>query len=258
MEPTTEQLKQEIDVLRKELAGYTTEMKSFRSVHVSRRGVEGGRGEKGEVGATGAPGQSITGATGRPGKDADVTEVVAAAQAAMSRELTAFQGALSGVIVEELKTAGFLDADGKAILLQPRDGVDGKNSEVPGPRGVPGASVVGPNGKDATVKIGRVDCGDVASVTVRETLNGPVLDFVLPRGERGSDGAASTVAGPEGKPGRDSDVSEEMDAFRTEINKQVSAISTQLEARTRHIAKGDIAAAIRGHLAESHSNDGSK
>jgi hypothetical protein len=220
----------------------------------SRKGADGGRGETGAPGRDGKNSE-VPGPQGRPGKDADIGEVVVLAKAALASDVAAVHASVSVVVVQALKDAGVIDQDGKAILLVPRDGVDGRDSEVAGPRGIPGASIIGPsgvNGRDAVVKIGNVVSGDVASVTIRETSAGQVLDFVLPRG---SDGADSVVAGPEGKPGRDSDVSQQMDDFRTAINGEVAGITAQLEGRTRHIAKGDIAAAIRGHLNQFHSND---
>jgi hypothetical protein len=243
--------------LKSKLASFEKLHADFQHWNNSRRGVQGGRGETGTPGRDGKnseiPGPQ--GAPGRNGQDANIGESVAAAQAAMERELAAFRAALSGAIAQELKTAGVVDEAGKAILIP---GPAGQNSVVPGPAG---ASIVGPAGKDAApakdgrdavVRIGNVLSGDIASVTVRETPEGQVLDFVLPRGQRGETGAASQVAGPEGKPGRD--MTEEMDAFRSEINKQVGVISIQLENRLRRIWKDDAQAAIRGHLVESHKN----
>lgn len=51
----------------------------------------------------------------------------------------------------------------------------------------------GPQGMDgqaATVQIGKVESGDVASVTNVGTENAAILDFVLPKGEAGAQGPA--------------------------------------------------------------------
>lgn len=249
--------RQEFDALKALVEKMTAQHAEFLAVHVSRRGVAGGRGDVGPTGATGSqgiPGQSIVGPAGR---DANIGECVAAAKASLASDIAAVHASISVAVDQALKVAGVIDQDGKAILLVPRNGVDGRDSEVAGPRGIPGASIIGPsgvNGRDAVVKIGNVVSGDVASVTVRVVDGVSYFDFVLPRGERGSDGADSMIAGPEGKPGSDADVAEGFESFKAELNKQVGAISGQLETRFRRIAKDDIAAALRGHISDSHKN----
>ena len=74
-------------------------------------------------------------------------------------------------------------------------GRDGRDSVVPGPKGEKGdLGAIGPCPK---VRIGRVVTGDEAAVFIEGSPEEPVLNFVLPRGERGPVGAA----GRDGKHG---------------------------------------------------------
>lgn len=233
-------LQQQIDELRTELAKYTKEHAEFRSVHVSRRGHPGGQGERGATGATGSPGSQ-----GVPGRNARVVigTVVAGVEASAS-------------ITEQ--------ADGVHVLnlVLPRglQGERGADSTVAGPAGKDGESIKGErgesgkdaapakdgvngtNGRDAVVRIGNVVAGEVAGVSVRETSDGQVLDFVLPRGERGQTGVgASGKDGATGPAGKDSEGFTQSEIAR-------------MEARFRNIWKNDIQAALRGHFNESHFN----
>jgi hypothetical protein len=105
---------------------FAAEMKQFRSVHVSRRGVAGPAGSPGERGLPG--GQGAQGNPGRDGKNADVSEVIVAAKQQMQSDLAAFQAGLASAIVSELKRSGVLDESGRAIPGP--TGKDGKDGVV--------------------------------------------------------------------------------------------------------------------------------
>ncbi len=109
---------------------------------------------------------------------------------------------LSQAVISELLRSGVIGEDGKAILVP---GPAGADSQVPGPKG---DSIVGPTGRDAVdgkpgrdakIALGSVVAGEEASVILREDNGVQVLDFVLPRGERGEAGATgASVVGPKG------------------------------------------------------------
>mgnify|MGYP000240400747 CR=1 FL=1 len=77
---------------------------------------------------------------------------------------------------------------------QGRDGLPGRDSVVPGPKGDKGDQ--GCLGLTPEFSIGQVTTGDVASVILGGSVDKPVLNFVIPRGERG-------FAGQPGKNGKD-------------------------------------------------------
>jgi hypothetical protein len=77
---------------------------------------------------------------------------------------------------------------------QGRDGLAGRDSTVPGPKGDKGD--VGKTGDMPLLTIGQVVTGDVPSVILGGSREEPVLNFVLPRGDRG-------FAGQPGKNGKD-------------------------------------------------------
>lgn len=77
---------------------------------------------------------------------------------------------------------------------QGRDGQAGRDSMVAGPKGDKGDA--GKTGELPIITIGQVITGDQASVILGGTREEPVLNFVLPRGERG-------FAGLAGKAGKD-------------------------------------------------------
>src|SRR6266851_3213771 len=181
----------------------------------SRRGTEGARGPAGADSTV--PGPS--------GKDADPRECVEVAKNAIHAELVsvlkevrslqvefraaeqASETALSQAVILELLKSGAIDDTGKAVLITGPAG-----PAIPGPKG---DSVVGPSGRDgvdgvdAKIVIGDISVGTKASVSVREENGVQVLDFVLPRAERGEqglpgrDGADSVVSGPAGPEGRE-------------------------------------------------------
>ena len=75
-----------------------------------------------------------------------------------------------------------------------RDGLAGRDSTVVGPTGPKGDC--GKTGELPILSIGQVVTGDVASVILGGSREEPVLNFVLPRGDRG-------FAGQSGKNGKD-------------------------------------------------------
>lgn len=75
-----------------------------------------------------------------------------------------------------------------------RDGLPGRDSTVAGPTGPKGDC--GRTGDIPSISIGQVVTGEVASVILGGTKEEPVLNFVLPRGERG-------FAGQPGRAGKD-------------------------------------------------------
>ncbi|SRR6266568_197458 len=181
------------------IAKYLTELQLHRD---SRRGLDGTRGPQGEPGVSNIPGP--------PGKDADPAQAAEIVKVLLRRdfqtlienlesEIIAAKAALRWAVIEELKASGFVDSDGNAI---------------PGPTGASGATVVGPkgdpgidgksiqsppgrDGRDAKIVIGSVVAGDIASASLHDDGDGTfILDLVLPRGEKGETGAASTVPGP--------------------------------------------------------------
>jgi hypothetical protein len=77
---------------------------------------------------------------------------------------------------------------------QGRDGLPGRDSAVPGPKGDKGDC--GKTGELPIITIGQVVTGEQASVILGGTREEPVLNFVLPRGDRG-------FAGQPGKNGKD-------------------------------------------------------
>jgi len=115
------------------------------------------RGLRGESGPAGVP----SNIPGPPGKDADPAEV---AELLKPDLIAAIKSEIRPAIVEELKSSGVIDADGKAILIP---GPEGKPSTIPGP--------MGPAGRDSTVP--------------------------GPRGEIGPAGRDSVVPGPRGESG---------------------------------------------------------
>jgi hypothetical protein len=199
-------LKAQVAKLAEKVESFAKEHGEFHSVHVSRRGVEGPRGLQGEPGPAGQ--------TGAPGKDADPAQVAEIVKKALKYdvqattreferllkdlefEFGAAKAALRWAVIEELKAAGVIDSEGEAIL---KPGPAGKDSTVAGPKGDAGLAgrdgFAGRDGRDATIQIGSVITGETASVSLREKDGVQILDFVLPRGEKGPEGPQ----GPQGQ-----------------------------------------------------------
>jgi len=178
------------------LEKYLTELQAHRD---SRRGLDGVRGEQGPQGEVGPVGPS-----------ADVREVVEAAKAAMKEEFGTLHKflnaeALAEIINHQLKLAGVIDEDGKAVLIPGPKGDTGAASTIPGPegergdrgergergdrglKGEPGASnTPGPVGQQGE----RGEHGERGEV-------GPAGESI--QGEKGEPG--QSIEGPQGIPG---------------------------------------------------------
>src|SRR6266853_2845510 len=163
-------VEEKLAALEQKIDSFAAEHSECRSVHVSRRGPEGGRGEIGPVGPVGA--------TGPAGKDADISQVIEAALKRVREEFDAEYKILTEVVRHELKTSGVIDEDGKAIL-------------IPGPAGAPGLP-----GRDG-----------ISNIPGPEGKQGPTGPQGLPGkdgrdgidGKDGRDGKDSVVPGPAGK-----------------------------------------------------------
>jgi hypothetical protein len=213
----SEQLQQQIEALTTRLEQYESEMVEWRKINLSRVGPVGPRGERGIPGVN-ARESTVPGPEGRPGKDADISQCVAAAKSSFASEIAKMHASLGSVVVQALKDAGIIDADGQAILVagpagrDGRNGVDGKDSNIPGPAGrdgIDGKSIVGPAGRD---------------------------------GRDGADGKDS-APGRDGIDGKDGSIKLEADAVTV----------AHLESKFRRNWKDDIQAGIRGHFQESHT-----
>lgn len=87
-----------------------------------------------------------------------------------------------------------IKGDKGEVGQQGRDGLPGRDSIIPGEKGEKGDR--GAIGVTPAFTIGQVVTGDVASATISGVPEAPVLNLVLPRGERG-------MAGRDGVKGKD-------------------------------------------------------
>jgi|SRR5579872_1378122 len=170
-------LQKEIAELRQKVESFAAEHAEFRSVHVSRRGVEGPRGPQGEPGPAGPA-----------GKSADLREAVYLANeevhAVLDQLIPNLTNIINEAVVLELKKGGVIDRNGRAILLPGPAGRDGSDSTVPGPKGDTGAA--GRNGID-----GKAGPAGRDGKPGRDGQSGP-------QGLRGEPGVSQ---GPQGFPG---------------------------------------------------------
>lgn len=152
------------------------------------RGEQGIQGEAGATGATGAQGkQGIQGIPGEKGADGvSPTVTVEAITGGHKVSITDVGGTQSFDVLNGAK--GEQGVAGEA-------GAKGE----PGERGADGAK--GDPGTAATITIGSVISGAEASVENAGTANAAVLNFVLPKGDTGLQGAA-------GEPGAKGDTGE--------------------------------------------------
>lgn len=89
-----------------------------------------------------------------------------------------------------------IKGDVGATGLTGRDGAPGRDSTIPGEKGEKGD--MGRIGLTPALAIGQVVIGDMASATLSGTPEQPVLNLVMPRGERG-------MPGRDGLKGKDGD-----------------------------------------------------
>ena len=207
--------------------------------------VYGSRGEKGDRGGIGPQG-----APGPPGRDANIKEAIDAATLAMTVELDRMRAGIEAGIVVELKKAGLIDANGKAILLEGKPGRDGREG-MQGPVGARGGvgergpagndGVDGKNGIDG--KPGRdADLTEVREfvrkemLSLKDSIRDTIVALMKERGILDENGraipgptGAEGAPGPQGKPGNIAAavdnaekaarklIAEELAALRTEI-----------------------------------------
>jgi hypothetical protein len=159
----SEQLQQQIEALTTRLEQYESEMVEWRKVNLSRVGPVGPKGERGIPGVNERE-STAPGPEGRPGKDAGISQCVAAAKSSFASEIAKMHASLGSVVVQALKDAGVVDADGQAILVagpagrDGQNGVGGKDSVDAGPQGARGE-----DGRDAKIAIGNVSVGNHAA-----------------------------------------------------------------------------------------------
>lgn len=158
------------------------------------RGEQGAQGVQGEVGATGAQGeQGIQGAPGEKGTDGVSPTVT----------IKAITGGHKVSITDISGTQSFDVLDG-AQGEQGAQGIPGEAGAKgdTGERGADGAK--GDPGEAATITIGSVTSGVQASVENAGTANAAVLNFVLPKGDTGLQGATGEAGakGEQGEPGK--------------------------------------------------------
>lgn len=157
-------------------------------------GERGEQGIQGEAGATGAQGeQGIQGIPGEKGADG------------VSPTVTV--GAITGghkVSITDVGGTQSFDVLNGAKGEQGVAGEAGARGE-PGERGADGAK--GDPGEAATITIGSVTSGAEASVENAGTANAAVLNFVLPKGDKGEKGDTG-LQGAAGEPGAKGDTGE--------------------------------------------------
>ena len=160
-------------------------------------GERGEQGVQGEVGATGAQGeQGIQGIPGEKGTDGvSPTVTVEAITGGHKVSITDIGGTQSFDVLNGAKgEQGVQGIPGEA-------GAKGDTGE----KGADGAK--GDPGKAATITIGSVTSGAQASVENAGTANAAVLNFVLPKGEKGDTGLQGATGeagakGEQGEPGK--------------------------------------------------------
>nr|DAO35990.1 MAG TPA: collagen triple helix repeat protein [Caudoviricetes sp.] len=160
-------------------------------------GERGEQGVQGEVGATGAQGeQGIQGVPGEKGTDGvSPTVAIKAITGGHKVSITDISGTQSFDVLNGAKgEQGVQGIPGEA-------GAKGDTGE----KGADGAK--GDPGKAATITIGSVTSGAQASVENAGTANAAVLNFVLPKGDKGEKGDTG-LQGAAGEPGAKGDTGE--------------------------------------------------
>jgi len=140
------------------------------------------RGDKGEKGNPGIAGRN--GVNGRNGKDGNNCALFPDIR--IGEVKTAAPGSDAEVFVNETK-------DGRIVRL-----------DFTIPRGRDGSGVSSSGGNFASIKVGNVRAGDYANVVNVGTEEDAILDFVIPRGEKGATGPTG-LTGPRGERGEKGD-----------------------------------------------------
>ncbi len=173
------ELRQKLELFAREHAQFRSEHSEFRQVNISRRGVSGPQGPQG-----------IPGPQGPAGRDADLKEIIYRAEQGtrevLSQTTRNIIGIINDAVVIELKKAGVIDRNGKAILLS---GPAGADSQVPAPKGDTGPKGdKGDSGRDG-----------INGKPGRDGINGKSI--VGPQGTQGPRGEPSSIPGPQGLEG---------------------------------------------------------
>lgn len=161
------------------------------TVKGSLRGPEGPQGPKGEDGKDGAGIQISGSVTNYAALPADLGPEDAG---------NAYLNDADGKLYVWNGTAW--PADGEGVEFQGPKGDKGEQGER-GPQGIEGPS--GADGAAATIAVGTVTSGATGStpqVINRGTPSAAIFDFVIPKGEKGEDGAVG-VKGEDGEKGED-------------------------------------------------------
>jgi hypothetical protein len=226
-----QQIEKQLGELQQQLIAFTAVVEECKTINCSRKGPSG---PQGIVGATGRPGKDavcvcreVVGIQGERGLPGDINEAanlaVEKAYEVVTSEILGLHGRLRDIVKSELVNAGVIDESGKAIKLC-RDGIDGKNgvSNIPGPSGYtpqlgidyfqPKDGVDGRDGRDSEIPGPRGE-------SIKGDKGDPGQSIVGPMGP------ASTVAGPQGRPGSidaasagaEKYVRDELAKFRLEI-----------------------------------------
>ncbi len=172
------------------------------------KGEKGDKGDKGETGAQGPAGP--TGATGPAGPQGPTGAQGPAGAAGKDgtslyiEDIYSTLAALRNAIPAGNEKMYMVQEDGECYVWSENAGdwvSVGKLQGATGPQGPQGAQgVQGPSG---TVSIGTVTtgpAGSAAAVTNSGTTENAVLNFTIPRGDKGEDGAKGEQ-GPQGEPG---------------------------------------------------------
>jgi hypothetical protein len=202
------------------------------------------------------------GPRGESGKDANTEEIINTLRVEIGKSFASAQEALSQMvlimvghaIVQELKTAGVVDSEGRAILLPGPVGPTGNSGpagqSIVGPAGRAGESITGPAGRDG-VDGKSPDVSELVSAAqsqanqfvewklseLQSELRNLILQILQER--KVLDAQGNAVPGPEGKSG-------------TPGPGVTPSDISQMEAKYRAIWKSDIQIALRAHFAESH------
>lgn len=163
------------------------------------KGAKGDKGDKGDAGAKGEQGpQGLKGETGAKGETGTAATITIGSVSAGTAAKVTNSGTSTAAVFDFVIPRGEKGERG----LQGLQGVPGEKGDT-GPQGDVGPQ--GPQGKQgatgaagvaATIKVGTVTtgaAGTAAKVVNSGTTSAAVLDFTIPQGARGEQGAGSTV-----------------------------------------------------------------